>query len=149
MATQKPVILSPGFAQQGEGSRRMAAVMFNDSVNMTPALVIPKNIGATTFTLDPFLVVGFNTFMVILNATVANISVPVSIIDPRDQVTVLATRTLGPVVAGSGNAILNFGFGSAISAGGADVFVYLQIAFTGAGANATISAFPGLWGTVR
>lgn len=149
MATLQPNILSPSYSRLGVSSRRMAAVMFQDVLSFTPALVIPKNIGATTFTLDPIQVTGFNAFMVICNATVANITVNVNIIDPRDQVTILATRGLGPAVAGAGNSILNFGFGNTVPAGGADVYHFISIGFTGAGANANISAFPGLWGSVR
>jgi hypothetical protein len=127
----------------------MAAVMFQDQATFTPALALPRNIGATTFTLDPIQVTGFNSFMVIVNATVANITCNINVIDPRDQVTILATRGLGPAVAGAGNSILTFGYGNTIPAGGADVYHFISIGFTGAGANATISAFPGLWGSVR
>jgi hypothetical protein len=115
----------------------------------TPALVLPKNIGATTFTTDTFNIAGFNVFMGVIDVITANITFKVNIVDPRDQVTVLATRTVLLVVAGTGLTPLNFGFGTTAAAGGFDVNYYIQLAFTGAAANATINQFPGLWGCVR
>jgi hypothetical protein len=149
MPTMFPLRRGEGFTQQGQTSQRQAAVMFNNVESFTPALAIPKNIGATTFTTDTFNVAGFNCFMALLDVTVANITFKVNHVDPRDQTTVLFTRSIVTVAFGTGFNLITFGFGSAAASAGQDVFLYIQLAFTGAGANATINQFPGLWGSVR
>ncbi len=151
MPTMLPRRAAPSFAQPGQTSQRSAGSFFNDAADAswTPALALPRNIGATTFTTDTINVAGFNAFMVLLDVTVANITFKLNHVDPRDQTTVLFTRSLVTVVAASGFNLIPFGFGNAAASGGTDVFYFIQLAFTGAAANATINQFPGLWGTVR
>jgi hypothetical protein len=87
--------------------------------------------------------------MVLLDVTVANITMKVNTIDPRDQATIVQTRTLGVGGAGGGYQAFGFGFGNPVASGGTDIYYFISLGFTGAGANATINQFPGLWGSVR
>jgi hypothetical protein len=128
----------------------MGGLFFNDVATITPAFGLPRIIGATTFTTDTFNVAGFNTFMAVLDVTGgANITFKFNHIDPRDQTTILATRSIVTVVSGTGLTAVNFGFGNAVGLGGADVFYFIQLVFTGLAGGATINQFPGLWGCVR
>jgi hypothetical protein len=151
MATILPVRIAPAFNQPGQTAQRYGGAFFNPSSTF-PELAgqIPKNIGATTLDLSPINVAGFNTFMCLLDVTVANIQFAINIIDPTNQTTVLFTRNIGAaIVAGTGLNVLNFGFGNTAALAGADVFYFMSLRFIGSGANATINQFPGLWGCVR
>jgi hypothetical protein len=155
MATQNVPRLAPGFAQPGQTSQRLAGMFFLNTNGPTgfniPELagLLPLNIGATTLNTSPIMVAGYNTFMALLDAITANITFKVNHISPLDQTTILLTRTIATVTAGTGLNILNFGFGNALAQAGVDVFYFISLGFTGAGANATINQFPGLWGCVR
>lgn len=151
MAILSPIRIAPAFNQPGQTAQRYGGLFFNSSSTIPElAGLLPLNIGATTLNTSVFNVAGFNTFMCALDVTVANIQFKYNLIDPRDQTTIVATRSIGgAVVAGAGYSILTFGFGNVAASGGTDVFFYISLAFTGAGANATINQFPGLWGCVR
>lgn len=150
MATILPVRVAPAFNQPGQTAQRYGGVFFNASSTF-PELAgqIPKNIGATTLDTSPINVAGFNTFMALIDVTVANITVSLNILDPTNPATILITRQLAVVAFGTGFNIINFGFGNTSALAGADVFYFISIRFVGAGANATINQFPGLWGCVR
>jgi hypothetical protein len=150
MAILFPVRISPAFNQPGQSAQRYGGLMFNDASGIPElAGLLPLNIGATTLNTSVFNVAGFNTFMVALDVTVANITMKYNLIDPRDQATIVATRSLGVGAAGGGYQLFGFGFGNIAGSGGTDVFYFISLAFTGAGAGATINQFPGLWGSVR
>jgi hypothetical protein len=62
----------------------------------------------------------------------------------------LTVRTIGTITAGAGLAGLTAGFGNAVAAGGFDVFNFITLRFVNiGGVGATLTTFPGLWGTVR
>lgn len=150
MATLFMPRLAPAGAQIGQTAQRLAGCFFLPLGNIPELAGLPLNIGATTVTTSVMNVVGFNTFNAYLDVTVAGqITFKVNFIDPRDQAAVLSTATIQAVVSGTGLTLLTWGFGNTVVLGGANVYAYISLAFTGSIANATINQFPGVWGCVR
>jgi hypothetical protein len=141
--------MAPGFTQPGVTGARLGAVFFIDSATIPELAALPRNIGATTLNTSPINVCGYNTFFALLEATVSDVTLKINAIDPRDQTTILFTRTVLAVVAGTGLIYTAGNFGGGSGAAGNDVHYFISLGFTGAGANATINQFPGLWGSAR
>lgn len=142
----------PASSQKRDSEQRSVGVGFIPSSKWTAFAALPVVVApAGAVSTDVTVAAGFNSGMMMAACSGANLTVTLTHIDPVDGVTVLLSRTLGTVTAGTGIGFINFGVGtSGLSFGAVDPFLLIVFTFTnGGGVPASLDTFTGVWFQAR
>jgi len=136
----------PGYSQDGQTSQALVGVDYRDPETMGGLVSLPGGVGQI-INRGPFLVAGFNSFMLTADITTGStIRINYIHIDPASAATVISVFVVDVAVSA---VPVRVTWGAFAAIGPADTFIKVTVQFENRGAGAATWVNPRLWSSAR
>jgi len=136
----------PGYSQDGQTSQMLVGVDYLNPTAMGGLVSLPGGVGQVV-NRGPFMVSGFNSFMLTADSTtVSTIRINYIHVDPESAGNVITVFVADQAVTASPVRIT---WGAFATIGPADTFISMRVQFENRGAGAATWVNPRLWSSAR